>query len=172
MEERKGGPLFGIGGVTLLTVLLVLCLTLFAVLALSAAQADWRLSEKNAETVLAYYAAENEAYALINAAEDLLLMLDGGASAGTIPESVLMMLGVDALLSENLSALGYEVAAEADGGGVLLSADIPVLRGSVLRVALFLESGDDAPHWEVRQWQLFPPAQDDEQIAFLPLLIP
>jgi hypothetical protein len=51
----------GIGVVTLFVVLLILCLTVFAVLTFASANADLRLSEKNAEMVEAYYAADNTA---------------------------------------------------------------------------------------------------------------
>jgi Na+-transporting methylmalonyl-CoA/oxaloacetate decarboxylase gamma subunit len=56
----------GIGVVTLFVVLLILCLTVFSVLAFASANADFRLSEKNSEMVKAYYAADNVA-ALISA---------------------------------------------------------------------------------------------------------
>jgi hypothetical protein len=56
----------GIGVVTLFVVLLILCLTVFSVLAFASANADLRLSEKNAEMVEAYYAADSLA-ALISA---------------------------------------------------------------------------------------------------------
>jgi hypothetical protein len=56
----------GIGVVTLFVVLLILCLTVFSVLAFASANADLRLSEKNSEMVEAYYAADNAA-ALISA---------------------------------------------------------------------------------------------------------
>jgi hypothetical protein len=51
----------GIGVVTLFVVLLILCLTVFAVLTFASANADMRLSEKNSEMVEAYYAADNAA---------------------------------------------------------------------------------------------------------------
>ena len=51
----------GIGVVTLFVVLLILCLTVFAVLTFASANADMRLSAKNSEMVEAYYAADNAA---------------------------------------------------------------------------------------------------------------
>jgi hypothetical protein len=51
----------GIGVVTLFVVLLILCLTVFAVLTFASANADLRLSQKNSEMVEAYYAADNTA---------------------------------------------------------------------------------------------------------------
>lgn len=49
------------GGITLLTVFLVLCLTVFGVLSLVSARADARLCEKNTAQVKAYYAADSKA---------------------------------------------------------------------------------------------------------------
>ena len=51
----------GVGVLSVITVLLVLTISLFAALAVSTAQADLALSQKNAETVAAYYAADAQA---------------------------------------------------------------------------------------------------------------
>ena len=54
-----------VGGSTLLAVFAVLCLTVFAVLSLSAVRADDRLSRKSADAVSAYYRADTEAEAVL-----------------------------------------------------------------------------------------------------------
>ena len=54
----------GLGVTTIFTVLLILCLTVFSVLTLSAAQADLRLTQKNAQMVSSYFNADNEACAI------------------------------------------------------------------------------------------------------------
>ncbi len=51
----------GVGICSLLTVILVLCLSIFAALCLSSANAEKRLSESYAQSIEAYYSAENEA---------------------------------------------------------------------------------------------------------------
>lgn len=62
MEKKNVLPSpIGVGVITLITVLLVLCLTIFSILTYSSAQADMRLSEVNAEAVAAYYDADAEA---------------------------------------------------------------------------------------------------------------
>ena len=157
MSEKRSGPLFGIGGVTLLTVLLVLCLTLFAVLALSSAQADLRLSEKNARAVAAYYAAENKAYAVMQAAETMWPSGSSRPVAFVFDPALSAECGLD---------------AEAAGSGLRITANIPVQDGSFLRVALSLGPGSGVSRWEVRTWQLMPPAQDEADIAYLPLYVP
>jgi hypothetical protein len=57
---RESSPM-GVGVVTILTVLLVLCLTVFSALTLSTARSDLALSHRNADTVRAYYEADAQA---------------------------------------------------------------------------------------------------------------
>lgn len=61
MSRRSMSAPAGVGVIAILTVLLVLSLTIFSALALSTAQADLRLSQTNADTVSAYYAADAQA---------------------------------------------------------------------------------------------------------------
>lgn len=60
---KKNAP-FGVGVSTILTVLLALCLSVFAALALASARADYALSATGAQTVQDYYAADAKAAAL------------------------------------------------------------------------------------------------------------
>ena len=64
MSRRNSSSPVGVGVITILTVLLVLCLTIFASLTLASARADLDLSQRNAETVRAYYRADAEAVRL------------------------------------------------------------------------------------------------------------
>ena len=57
MDNRHSSP-FGVGIITIITVLLVLTLSIFAALTFSTARADLALSEINAQTVQNYYAAD------------------------------------------------------------------------------------------------------------------
>ena len=59
--KRSFASPVGVGVLSVITVLLVLTISLFAALAVSTAQADLALSQKNAETVTAYYAADAQA---------------------------------------------------------------------------------------------------------------
>ncbi|MDY3282021.1 hypothetical protein [Dysosmobacter sp.] len=65
MKARRGFSPPPVGGTTLLAVFAVLCLTVFAVLSLSAVRADDRLSRKSADAVAACYRAEAEAEAVL-----------------------------------------------------------------------------------------------------------
>lgn len=67
MSEHKNRAPFGVGIATILTVLLVLSLTIFAALSLSSARADYALSEIGAQTVAAYYKADAQAVRLYKA---------------------------------------------------------------------------------------------------------
>ena len=79
MNKRKPNEAFpAVGGSSLLVIFAVLCFTVFAMLALSTVQATRRLSEKNAQAVAEYYAADA-------AAEAILAEL----RTGNLPEGVL-----------------------------------------------------------------------------------
>lgn len=72
-----------VGGCSLLTIFAVLALTVFALLSLSTAQTDRRLSEASARAVGAYYAADFRA-------QEILSRL----RLGELPEGVLLEDGV------------------------------------------------------------------------------
>lgn len=59
MTEKQSSPV-GVGVLTILTVLLTLALAVFSVLTYTSAKADLALSKRNAETVTAYYTADQE----------------------------------------------------------------------------------------------------------------
>lgn len=63
-ESNMAASPVGIGIITVATVLLVLCLSIFSALTLSTARADLALSRRNADTVSAYYGADAQAAAL------------------------------------------------------------------------------------------------------------
>ena len=60
MKRSAASPV-GVGVISVITVLLVLTLSLFAALSVATAQADLALSRKNADTVTAYYQADAQA---------------------------------------------------------------------------------------------------------------
>ena len=63
MKRSAASPV-GVGVISVITVLLVLTLSIFSALTLSTARADLALSQINADTVTAYYAADSEAASL------------------------------------------------------------------------------------------------------------
>ena len=72
MDTRSRFSMPAVGGSSLLVMFSVLCLTVFALLALSTVQAEGRLSQKTAQAVKEYYAADGRAeeiYARLRAGE-------------------------------------------------------------------------------------------------------
>lgn len=63
-DNRRFSPP-AVGGISLLSVFAVLCLTVFALLSLSTVQADKRLEEKSAQAVIDYYDADCRAQKLL-----------------------------------------------------------------------------------------------------------
>ena len=64
MKKTFSVPAVGVS--SLLTIFAVLCLTVFAVLSISTAQSDGRLSDSAHEAVLGYYQAEQEATLILS----------------------------------------------------------------------------------------------------------
>lgn len=71
MDERKRVSPPAVGGVSLLVVFAVLCLTVFALLSLSTVRADARLADTSAQAISDYYAADR-------AAQEILARLRNG----------------------------------------------------------------------------------------------
>ena len=77
MDKKTGFSFPAVGGSSLLVIFAVLCLTVFALLGLSTAQAGARLSAASAAAVEGYYQADQQA-------EEILARL----RAGELPEGV------------------------------------------------------------------------------------
>ena len=58
MEQKKKFSPPAVGGISLLVVFAVLCLTVFALLSLTTVQADVRLADASVQAVEDYYAAD------------------------------------------------------------------------------------------------------------------
>ena len=155
MNEKRHGPVFGFGGITLLTVLLVLALTMFAVLTLSSAQADLRLTEKNSRAVCEYYAADTQA-----------VRLQAQAAAIWPPN----LPRPAALEMQNELSVYYDVRVSEQGSGLMIAGAIPVNEaGQILQVALFLAPQGNSDRWRVEQWQFMPPATEIREEPALPV---
>ncbi len=79
MREKREFSIPVVGLSSLLVIFAVLCLTVFALLSLSAVQADKRLSENSAAAVMGYYAADC-------AAEEILAQLRAGQKVEGVRE--------------------------------------------------------------------------------------
>jgi len=94
-----------VGGGSLLVIFAVLCLTVFAALALTTVQADGRLSQKNADAAAAYYAADARA-------ETILAQLRGG----TVPAGVTERDGICAYTVTISDTQELQVEVRVSGG--------------------------------------------------------
>ena len=117
--KKKGSAPFGAGMSSLMMVFVVLCLTVFGVLAYMTARADNRLTQRSAQMVQAYYAADAKA-------EEALARLDAAR---------LEMPAQDALESAGFAV----VSAEQPLTGEL---EIPVDGTRVYRVQVEITGGD------------------------------
>lgn len=119
-KKKEAAP-FGVGISSLLMVFVVLCLTVFGVLAYMTARADHRLTQRSAQMVQAYYAADTRA-------EEALARLDEALSA---------MPGEEAL-----EAAGFSVSEEE--GALTGDLEIPVDGTRVYRLRVRIENGEYA----------------------------
>lgn len=126
-KKRAGAPV-GIGVITVFTVLLVLTLSVFSALTLTSARADLALSQRNAETVSAYYAAERaagEAYAAFAA----------GAEAeweGEFPMTDTQSLYVRlARKGDDVEILAWQTVLTAEGGADFEEEPLPLWTGGL-----------------------------------------
>lgn len=85
-KERFSAP--ATGGISLLVVFAVLCLTVFALLSLATVQADLRLADASAQGVKDYYAADCQAQAI------LAWLRTGGEKPQDIPEDFSMSTAI------------------------------------------------------------------------------
>lgn len=130
-QERFSPP--PVGGVSLLVVFAVLCLTVFALLALTTVRADQRLADASAKAVSDYYAADCQA-------QEILARLRNGEC----PEGVTFSNGVWL----------YGVASSGSGP---LWADyaVPISDTQELQVSVLLMGGADADY-VIQRWQAVP----------------
>lgn len=128
-RERFSPP--AVGGISLLVVFAVLCLTVFALLALTTVQADKRLADASARAVSDYYAADC-------AAQEILARLRRGEQ----PEGV-----------EILNRLG--------DGIYTAHYTVPISGTQELQVEVELTErwADYDWHYQVVRWQAVPTAE-------------
>lgn len=71
MKERKM-PFLGIGAASIVLVLAIVCLSVFAALTLSSAKGDYALSKKNLDRTTKYYQASNQANEIVGTIDQKL----------------------------------------------------------------------------------------------------
>lgn len=65
-KNKRNNQVVNIGTASMLVILIGMCFTVLSALAISSADSDFRLSEKQAEHTRAYYDASNEAVEILN----------------------------------------------------------------------------------------------------------
>jgi hypothetical protein len=108
--------------VSLLVIFLVLCLSIFSVLSLSTAKSDLKLTEKSAQAIAGYYAAD---LACAEKAEQVLLLLQRGADNGEITGLALSLNG----------------SVRSSGGALYIEFSHEIIPGQELQTTLAVERG-------------------------------
>lgn len=127
--HRMSAP--AIGGCSLLVIFAVLCLTVFALLSLSTAQAEKRMSDASMQAVTAYYAAELEAeqiFARLRAGENVPgVWENAGLYSHSCPISEHQVLEVELENKENTwRVCRWQVIARSEA----ISETLPVWNGT------------------------------------------
>ena len=104
MNEKERFSMPTTGGISLLVVFAVLCLTVFALMSLSKVQADKRMADASLQAVTDYYAADCEAWRI------LALLLEG-----EVPESVTLEDGIYAYSCPISETQNLKVEVSLDG---------------------------------------------------------
>lgn len=104
----------GLGITSVLTVFVALCVTIFAALSFFSARVDRNLTEKTAESVTEYYAADSKAMQTVAALSSAL---------------------------QNGTALPQEFTRSDTAGETLYTADFPIRENRTLHIELAQENG-------------------------------
>ena len=104
MNEKERFSMPTTGGISLLVVFAVLCLTVFALMSLSTVQVDKRMSDASLQAVSDYYAADCEAWRI------LALLLEG-----EVPEDVTQEDGIYAYSCPISETQNLRVEVSLDG---------------------------------------------------------
>lgn len=83
MKQNRTSFSMGIGTTSLLTIFVLLCLVVFAVLSLVSANADWKLADRLAQRTAAYYAACERGWQRLEQLDSQAAALYQDAAAGT-----------------------------------------------------------------------------------------
>lgn len=113
---------FSVGGISILMVFVMLCLTTFGVLTLVTARAEMRLTEKNAQSVTSYYASSSRLQEILAQIDGILQ--NGAAQGKTMGE-----------MAKEISGIGGVSLAEQ---GTVKEVDVSVSDGGVIGMHMTL----------------------------------
>lgn len=129
-EKRDRFSVPPIGASSLLAAFAVLCLVVFALLALSTVRADGRLSDASLQATKDYYAADCQA-------QEILARLRNGET----PEDV---------------ELTASIAETPEGGTHTYAYAVPISDTQELQVKVLVENEATGETWRVLRWQAVP----------------
>lgn len=149
MSREKSNMGISVGSSSILAIFVVLCLTTFATLSLVSARADYKLTQKTAQSTSEYYAADTKAEELLQQLHQALLHTDAWR--------------------EQLSLIDASITYEKVSDGYIFRYDIPVNDHKTLHVELIAAvEPDGSPASELRRlrWKVQPEQswQDETQI--------
>jgi uncharacterized membrane protein affecting hemolysin expression len=133
----------GIGVTTLFVVLIVLCLTIFSVLAFASSSADLRLSSKNAEMAEKYYVADNLA---VQISADVTSLWQQDAPR---PDAAALLRLEEAIIGNP----GVVYASAVDNGADGIHVSYSIVVDTLLTLAVEL-SIPESGICEVQSWSL------------------
>lgn len=147
MRERSPASGVSIGGLTVLVIFTVLCLTIFSVISLSSAQTDLRLSDRNIEQTVRYYEADGKAEEQLRAV-DLALKKAGAESTdetGFWQRAEIILSGLN---TDEIKGI-YDQAAQS------YSYTLPISDVLSLQVELKLAYRGGSPETRVLSWKAY-----------------
>ena len=143
MPVKRKSAVSGTGGITVFMVLAVLTVAVFAVLTLSSAMADQRLSEKNAANVQLYYEVENRATVAVAAIEAAWAVSGSDADSFIYGEA-------EGLVTEDIFWWGE------DAGQMALSIPVEGDRTFEAGIRLLDDANGQGRRVEIFRWNLMP----------------
>ncbi|MEA5002671.1 MAG: hypothetical protein VB081_04150 [Christensenella sp.] len=134
MNGKQNGFGIGIGGISILAVFVVLCLTTLATLSFTTAQADLRLAEKTAQAQQQYYAADTQAERML---AEILTDIKGNSG-----------------YEDELVKKGYTLTRRTDGAAVEYTVDAGQSKELCVRIGIALDAnGMPTGEWTRESWQ-------------------
>lgn len=137
MNEKQWGGRINIGTSSLILIFIILCLTVFGLLSLSSAGSDWKLAQKNAEAVRAYYEADGQAVEFAAMVEEALSRCSQASDEKEYRRLVKQELG------------GFY--QEETG---IVRTDMEMLYGQMLRIELEINREEEAGY-RILAWKVY-----------------
>ncbi len=137
MNEKQSGGRANIGTSSLILIFIILCLTIFGLLSLSSAGSDWKLAQKNAQSIKGYYEADSLAVEFTAMVEETLAECEKDGDEETFWQ----------LVKERLGEYYREETKTVE-------TDMEMLYGQMLHVALEIDRKEETGY-RVLAWNVY-----------------